>query len=62
MPDRAFAIVLAVLGGAVVIGIAGVVLLSVLGKPVPEILSTILSATVGTFGGLLASPPKPKGQ
>lgn len=52
-----YRVVVISLGGAVLLGIIGAVVLSAIGKPIPEMLTALGSAAVGALAGLLAPSP-----
>jgi hypothetical protein len=56
--DRAiYRIVVASLGAAVVLAMVGAVVLTFVGKSVPDVLTALGSAAVGALAGLLAPSP-----
>ena len=54
---RVWTIVLIALGTSIVTSIVGVVILSVLGKPTPEILTNIIVGLLAYLPGLLTQSP-----
>ncbi|CAG0941634.1 hypothetical protein ANRL1_00617 [Anaerolineae bacterium] len=55
-----YRMVVAALGLTVLIGAIGAILLAVAGKPVPEVLVALGSASIGALAGLLAPSPAGK--
>jgi len=55
-----YRIVVGALGAAVILGMAGALILSLFGKAIPDILTALGSAAVGALAGLLAPAPGAK--
>ena len=56
-----YRMVVAALGLAVLISVIGAIILSVAGKPIPELLTALGSAAIGALAGLLAPSPASRG-
>lgn len=52
-----YRIVVFTLGLAVLVALIGAIVLAAIGKPNPEVLVALGSASVGALAGLLAPPP-----
>ena len=58
LPDNGvYRMVVGALGVAVILSIGGAIVLAVLGKSIPDVLTALGSAAVGALAGLLAPSP-----